>query len=223
MLFLAPTPSPIPTVTVTQTVVVPTSFPTPIIRVVAPADDFSWLKDFFLGNFGGALLGVLGAMLATWFVIKSDRGGRDEEYRRNLALEFADATHQLAKELVSPDLTPSLLDEKLHRFVASYARVHSLYSGHRVHGSFATWLTYLAGPISPELQPLKWALRNPPEPAQAAELIQLINKTRVDLEVIEATTLEWLKSPKTWEPDLSAREAHERVLETLRSRSESAN
>ncbi|WP_327582466.1 hypothetical protein OHA25_41980 [Nonomuraea sp. NBC_00507] len=212
------TPSPAPTVTVTETVVVAPA--PPVVNVQMPPDTLDVWKDIVWGDFGGAVLAVLGGLVAGWLasrlVVRADRRARDEDNRRTLALEYADASRQLAK-LLYPGVQSNILEDALERFELITGRIARFYSEHREHERYASWIKLSASPIGTRLylamQDTETAYGPTSDPDKLAELSEL----RTDLKVIEHSTLEWVRSPENWKLDESAREAHTRVKEMFSS------
>ncbi|MEU8378619.1 hypothetical protein [Streptosporangium sp. NPDC048865] len=231
MLAVVPAPVPVPTVTVTETVVVPTAVPAPAITLTPPQEGLDFWRDVFFGDFFGALIGVLGALVAAWFLIRRDRRVRQDEYRRDLAMEFADATESLVQQLAGGDR--EALSAAAQRFDTCHSRIRGLYAsgregrsgfrrawmratgfcrGHRTYDDFTTWLTSEAGTITLRIAPLRDAPADVGECAKkVGELISLIHEIMPDLRVIRATTMSWVEDPDDWEPNLSARTAWKRL------------
>lgn len=244
------TPTPVPTIT--ETVLV--TPPPPVINVQIPPDTFDFWQDVVLtGDFVGAVFGVFGALFAAWLVIRADRGTRNEELRRNLALDYANAARQLSKQLQLPPLEAfgKPLEEILEAFELITGRIVRRYSRrsplsrparwimarfrrHAGHSDFGIWIMLHGSTIGVRLEPIKWASRsvrdlatriNSSNDSSIEEREKLANKARqvreqlseisTDLRVIEHTALEWMNAPRTWRPDRSTREAHERVKELM--------
>lgn len=237
-------PQPTPPATVTQTVIV--TPPAPVVNVQVPPDDWSWWQDVIWGDFGGAAFGVLGALAAAWYasrlMARADRRARDEEHRRTIALQYADAARRLSKaitELAGQVLLPEpdhrVIEDALEQFNLLTGRIVRLYSNYPVRGrAFKTYkwvMARLPGPIrrditSPHERFALWvAIIGQPIDLfldvhfmTVTEPRELVNKLRAmsaDVKDIEHTTLEWLRAPNEWKPDRSTREMHERVQKLL--------
>lgn len=81
MLFEVSSPSPAPTATVTQTVLVPTSIPTPVVTV--PPDSVGWPT--LLEGFLGAFLGILVSACIAWLLVKRESKLREIDNARQEA------------------------------------------------------------------------------------------------------------------------------------------
>ncbi|MFG1879297.1 hypothetical protein ACGFIV_31085 [Sphaerisporangium sp. NPDC049003] len=105
---------------------------------------------------------------------------------------------------------------------------------HVGHSDFAIWVMLKGSPIGTRFEPLRWAINDlegqvaemnrsgslgrdkPENVVESIRQIQgKISEISTDLRVIEHTTLEWMRSPRDWEPDLRARESLERVKKLI--------
>jgi len=95
------TPSPAPTVT--QTVIVPTSIPTPVITITPPDSGLDPLKDVVFGDFGGAALGAAIAIGVAVWLVRKDREARIDERRRDHGQAFLGALNLLVQAVIRRD------------------------------------------------------------------------------------------------------------------------
>lgn len=211
------TPSPAPVVTVTETVIA--TPPAPIINVQVPPDGWDWWHDVFWGDFGGAVFGVIGALAAAWYgtrlMSRADRRAREEESRRLVAAEYADAARRLSKDLNIAAFADGTYQDALERFEVLTGRLVRQYSDNPDHKRFATWTAVRGQPVGIRLEPLRWALSDTLTAEKLTEIKRSLSEISTDLRVIEHTALEWLRDPRNWKPDMSAREAHDQVKRML--------
>ncbi|WP_127933411.1 hypothetical protein [Nonomuraea polychroma] len=188
----------------------------------------------------------MGALAAAWYasrlMARTDRRARDEEHRRTIALQYADAARRLSKEitgLASQVLLPNpdhrTVEDALEQFNVLTGRIVRLYSNYSVRGRIYKTYKWIMAHLP---KPLRRHVASPHERfavwvaliGQAVDLLldvhfmnstdprQLMNKLRAtsaDVKDIEHTTLEWLRAPGDWKPDRSTRQVHERIQSQL--------
>lgn len=181
-----------------------------VVNVPVPPDTFDFWHDIILtGDFFGAVLAVLGGIaagvVASRMVVRADRQAREEDNRRTLALEFADAARALSKQLFR-DAKPEVQADALERYELLVGRLVRLYAQHPQYDRYARWLSANATSVGVALMPMRWAMREPSQThSETRKIDDELNEFQADLRVIEHTTLEWIRLPDSWKPDESAR------------------
>jgi hypothetical protein len=205
--------TPVPAPTVTETVVVPTAIPTPVITFVPPDNGIDVWKDVVWGNFGGAVLGALVALVIALLVMSSERRARLEERRTTFATQFIEVAAKLHWGVETGDL--SSLTAALGDFARWAPRMVGLYGNTMEHRRYAEWLQSEVEPLMPQLGEAlaQYEMDGRIDP----DLHRDITAT---LAVLQGSTIKWIMmKPRHWQPDYQIR----RQLEADRAQGEAAS
>lgn len=189
---LSPLPQPLPTVTVTETVLVPTSMPTPIVNV--PPESVNWLSTLMEG-FAGALIGAFLGGLAAVYVL---RRSMESERERVAAVNREAAANELIRTLEELQHAIERGDDKqirrsdtdLRLISTRLARIHAADENHK----FMDWLLDRSSDLCNRLK-------------RAAEDSDQLNglprqqkyDLNRDIMILREGCIAWIRWPSSWE------------------------
>lgn len=186
---MAAAPTPIPTVTVTETVVVTPS--APVISVQVPAEPLDLWKDIVFNDFGGALLGVLGAASVAWWLTRREREARLDERRRDQTTQLSIGLRNLchAASEANPEVVVPALEVVAGAAAPLLARVKKA-----PHADFQHWLA-----AQMALLPTTWF-----EELQGTKRLEAQDRAKKRRELarqiirLQVTVERWGVDPKGW-------------------------